>query len=70
MNILSENRQPRMREELCMSMQSSRAFESVLWMFFICMIMFQFSLDMVYFGDGSGLAVMPSVCILVICITR
>ena len=32
--------------------------------------MFWFSLDMVYFGDGSGLAVMSSVCILVMCITR
>ena len=37
----------------------------------LCHVMFRLCIhNMVYLGDGSGIAVMPSVPILVVCITK
>ena len=36
----------------------------------LCHVCLCLSYDMVYLGDGSGIAVMPSVPILVVCITN
>ena len=37
---------------------------------FYVMLCLRYVYDLVYLGDGSGIAVMPSVPILVVCITN